>query len=184
MLWVTREYLHLDRVATPWLISRFVDKNAKFCYVPWKQEHLAPKEAIPFALPGCELGPHDAEGSTFGKVLKKYDLQSQSLQRIKKVIDSGIAYVLDGYKPDIKDHEGQIAVGLLAIAEGLSLTNQTDDKILAASFPVYDALHANFETQHAMLVQNVVIEFPPKDGRGPSLVFETTRDIYNKLIST
>lgn len=182
MLWVTREYLHLDRVATPWLISRFVDKDAAFCFVPWKQEHLAPKDAIPVALPGCELGPHDKDGSTFGKVLKKYDIKNESLERIKKIIDAGIAYVLAGYKPDASDHEGQMAVGLLAIAEGISLTNQTDDKILSASFPIYDALYANFETQNVMQAQNIVLDFPPKDGRGPSLIFETTREIYNKFV--
>ena len=182
MLWVTREYLHLDRVATPWLISRFVDKDARFCYVPWKQEHLAPKDAIPLALPGCELGPHDEEGSTFGKVLKKYEIKSESLEKIKKIIDSGIAFVLSGYKPDASDHDGQVAVGLLAIAEGVSLTNQTDDEILSASFPIYDALYANFETQNIMKEQGIVLDFPPKDGRGPSLIFEVTRDIYNKNV--
>ena len=182
MLWVTREYLHLDRVASPWLIRRFVDQSAAFCYVPWKQEHLAPADAIPLALPGAELSPHDDEGSTFRKVLKKYNIKDEALERICKIIDAGIAYVLRGYRPDSTDHEGQMAVGLLAIAEGLSLTNQTDDEILAASFPIYDALYANFSTQNAMLAQDIILEHPPKDGRGPSMIFEVTRDVYNKSV--
>lgn len=182
MLWVTREYLHLDRVATPWLICRFVDKDAKFCYVPWKCEYLAPENAIPLALPGAELGPHDHDGSTFGKVLKKYDIKNDALDRICKIINLGIAYVLEGYQPGSTDHDGQIAVGLLATAEGISLTNQTDDEILAASFPVYDALYANFSTQNAMREQGVVLTHPPQDGRGPSQIFEVTRQVYNKFV--
>lgn len=52
MQWVTRQYLHLDRVATPWLITRFVDAEATFVYVPWKEEHLAPAGAMRFQSPG------------------------------------------------------------------------------------------------------------------------------------
>ena len=61
MKWVTRDYVHLDRVACPWLIKRFIDKEAEFVFVPWGEESKRPADAIPFALPGAELGPHDEQ---------------------------------------------------------------------------------------------------------------------------
>lgn len=182
MLWVTREYLHLDRVATPWLIKRFVDKDAVFCYVPWGQEEKAPKEAIPFAIPGAALSQPASGGSAFGQVLKTYNIHDVALARINKIIDAGIAYTLKGYRPDAMDYEGQVAVGLLAFAEGVIFTNQTDDSILTASFPVYDALYANFSVEHEMKTRAISLAHKPGDGRGPSQKFEVGRDVYNKYV--
>src|ERR1700691_2338669 len=64
MKWVTRDFVHLDRVASPWLIKRFIDRDAVFVFVPWGAEERRPADAIPFALPGAEIGPHDQEGTT------------------------------------------------------------------------------------------------------------------------
>jgi hypothetical protein len=179
VLWVTRNYVHLDRVATPWLIARFVDPDARFCYVPWGQEHLAPADAIPLALPGAELGPHDTDACTFEKVLKKYDLCGSALSRLGRVIRAGIDYVLHDYLPGRDDVDGQIAVGLIAYAEGVMLVHQDDDAILAASFPVYDALYAHFSVTAHMQARGIVFDHKGGDGRGPSAVFEGMREIYN-----
>jgi hypothetical protein len=179
MQWVTRQYLHLDRVATPWLITRFVDPQATFLYVPWKEEHLAPPGAIGFSLPGAELGPHDHTGTTFDKVMRKYKLDDAALAQLADVVRAGVAYVLEGYRPPANDTAGQTAVGLLAFAEGVFLTNQSDDAILAASFPVYDALYANFRVLE--LLKFAGQEMPDhSDGRGPSKKFEGLRQIYNE----
>jgi len=179
MKWVTRQYLHLDRVATPWLIVRFIDPDAEFTFVPWKEEHLAPADAIGFAIPGAELGSHDHDGTTFAKVMRKYKLVDPALDRMAEVIEAGVAYVLEDYRPPAADHAGQTAVGLLAFAEGVFLTHQSDLGILAASFPVYDALYANFKVLE--LLKSKKMEMPnDHDGRGPSKMFEGLRRLYNE----
>ncbi|HEX8040772.1 MAG TPA: chromate resistance protein ChrB domain-containing protein, partial [Chryseosolibacter sp.] len=56
MKWITREHPKIDRIACPWLIRRFVDPDAEFIYVPFKDVHekAADLEAIPFDVPGAE----------------------------------------------------------------------------------------------------------------------------------
>ena len=179
MRWVTRQYLHLDRVASPWLLLRFVDPEATFSYVPWGEETSAPSDAIPLALPGAELGPHDAKGSTFDKIVHKYGIQDPAVFRLGEVVSAGIAYVLKGFRPGPDDTTGQIAVGLLTFAEGVMLTNQDDDAILNASLPVYDALYANFRVR-SLLETSGAKPAGDADGRGPSAMFEQWRGLYNE----
>lgn len=90
MKWVTKNFVHLDRVACPWLIKRFVDNEAQFSFVPWDKQDEVPSDAIPFALDGADLGPHDAEGTTFAKVLKKYSLKDPALDDIARIIAAGV----------------------------------------------------------------------------------------------
>jgi hypothetical protein len=177
MKWVTREYVHLDRVASPWLIKRFVDPDAEFVFVPWTQEHRRPADAIPLALPGAELGPHDEAGTTFEKIVAKYALKDPAILRMARIIKAGVAYVLEGFRPAPDDADGQTAVGLLEIAEGMMLTHRQDNAILAASFVIYDALYANFQT-HA-LIKSRGLAFPKSDHRrGPSDHIEFLRSIH------
>jgi len=65
MKWVTRSHVHVDRIACPWLISRFVDSDAEFLFVPKSQVKQVVEEtgAIPFDAPGVELGHHDGKCS-------------------------------------------------------------------------------------------------------------------------
>jgi hypothetical protein len=165
MKWVTKNYVHLDRVACPWVIKRFVDRQAEFTFVAWDKQRDLPPGAIPFAITGAELGPHDEAGPTFQKILDKYHLQDAALRRIGKVIAAGVNYVLHGYVPSADDVDGQIAVGLLAVSEGMMLTHLTDNAILEASYPVYDALYANFRA-HA-LMEAKGLKAPASTGRGP-----------------
>ncbi len=183
LLWVTRQYVHLDRVASPWLVSRFVDSDASFCYVPWGEEHLAPKDAIPLAIPGAELAPHDHVECTFDKILRKYGLaKDPALSRLGGIIRAGIAHVLEDYTPAEDDEDGQIAIGLLALSEGLMLRHQDDDAILTASFPIYDALYTALKMRAHLAREGIVIPHKGEDGRGPSLTFERSRKIYNEVL--
>jgi hypothetical protein len=75
MKWITREQPKIDRIACPWLIKRFIDKEAQFLYVP-KNEVLAVAQAqgaIPYDIAGVEL-THEGELCSFDKFLSKYDL--------------------------------------------------------------------------------------------------------------
>jgi hypothetical protein len=73
MKWITRERPKIDRIACPWLIARFLDKDAEFLYVPASQVVRLSEEtgAIPYDIPGVELG-HEGELCSFDAFLKKY----------------------------------------------------------------------------------------------------------------
>lgn len=58
MKWVTREKVHVDRVACPWLIKRFIDPEAEFIFVPRDTDPSTIKDGIPFDMRGVELGYH------------------------------------------------------------------------------------------------------------------------------
>lgn len=166
MRWVTRDFVHLDRVASPWLIRRFVDPAAEFVFVPWGEEASRPADATPFAIPGVELGPHDAAGTTFDKILAKYALDDPALRDIAHIVRAGVAWVLHGERPAADDALGEQAFGLLAISEGMTLAHGDDAAILAASFGVYDALYANFRAHHLVAARGERV--PPPDAKGPT----------------
>jgi hypothetical protein len=135
MKWLTRSHVHVDRVACPWLITRFVDNEAEFLFVPKSQVGRVATEtgAIPFDAPGVELGHHDGRCS-FASIMLKYDLKDPGLVRLAKIVHA--ADVSDDIDSD------PIARGLEAIASGFSLRYPDDEENLAHQFEVYDALYA------------------------------------------
>ena len=135
MKWVTRSHVHVDRVACPWLISRFVDNEAEFLFVPAKQvkEVVERTNAIPFDAPDVELGHHQ-ERCSFESIILKYDLKDPALARLAKIVHAA------DVAPDID--KDPIARGLEAIAVGYSLRYPHDEENLANQFEVYDSLYA------------------------------------------
>ena len=105
MKWVTRSHVHVDRVACPWLISRFVDSEAEFIFVPKSQIDRVAKEtgAIPFDAPGVALGHKDGKCS-FETIIEAYELTDRALLRLAKIVHS--ADVADDLDFD------KVAVGL------------------------------------------------------------------------
>ena len=135
MLWVTRSHVHVDRVACPWLITRFVDNQAEFLFVPASQVEQVVKDtgAIPFDASGGELGHADGRCS-FESIIVKYGLKEPGLLRLAKIVHAA------DVSEDID--EDPIARGLEAIASGYSLRFPDDEENLAAQFELYDALYA------------------------------------------
>jgi hypothetical protein len=135
MLWLTRSHVHVDRVACPWLIKRFVDSDAKFLFVPKSQIDKVATEtgAIPFDAPGVELGHHDGKCS-FETIMEKYGLTDPALLRLAKIVHAA------DISQDLRTDE--IAPGLEAIATGFSLLLPDDEANWQAQFIVYDALYA------------------------------------------
>jgi hypothetical protein len=135
MLWVTRSHVHVDRVACPWLITRFVDNDAEFLFVPKNQIKKVVKETggIPFDAPGVELGHKDGRCS-FESILLKYDLKEAGLVRLAQIV-----HAADVSEDIDKD---PIARGLEAIASGFSIRYPDDEENLMNQFKVYDALYA------------------------------------------
>ena len=134
MKWVTRSHVHVDRVACPWLITRFIDSEAEFLFVPKSQvDAVASAEgAIPFDAPGVELGHHDGLCS-FETIIRKYELTDKALLRLAKIVHAADT---DQFETD------PMAVGLEAIAVGYSLRFPDDLENLHRQFELYDALYA------------------------------------------
>jgi hypothetical protein len=137
MKWITREQVKVDRVGCPWLIKKFVDPNAEFYFVPSERviseaERLG---AVPFDVPGVELGHHGKECS-FEAILKKYNLnRDPALQLMGKIVN--------GADTDNTLYNQPEGPGLNAIAEGFRHLGFKDDRAInAAEGIVYDSLYA------------------------------------------
>lgn len=135
MKWITRSHVHVDRVACPWLITRFIDNQAEFLFVPKSQVDTVAQEtgAIPFDSTGVELGHHEGRCS-FESIILKYGLTEPGLLRLAMIVHA--ADVAEDIDSD------PVARGLEAIASGYSLRYPNDEENLAAQFDVYDALYA------------------------------------------
>jgi hypothetical protein len=134
MKWVTRERPKVDRIACPWLISRFIDPQPEFLFVP-KDQVLSVAEttpATPFDVEGVEFG-HHGNLCSFDAFLNKYQLTDPILQKL--------AMIVRGADTNRLDLAPQCA-GLLAISLGLSKLFSDDLVQLQYGFVVYDALYA------------------------------------------
>ncbi len=134
MKWITRSHVHVDRVACPWLITRFVDSDAEFLFVPRNQVmKVARREgAIPFDTPGAELHHRD-DLCTFEVIIRAYELKDKALLRMARIVNAADTNRLDA---------DPLAAGLEAIAVGYSLRFPDDSENLERQFEVYDALYA------------------------------------------
>jgi hypothetical protein len=135
MKWVTRSHVHVDRVACPWLISRFIDNEAEFLFVPVSQIEITVKStgAIPFDAPGVELGHHGNQCS-FESIIAKYGLKEPGLLRLAKIVHAA------DVEKDIDTNP--VARGLEAIAVGYGLRFPNDGENLDHQFEMYDSLYA------------------------------------------
>jgi hypothetical protein len=128
--WVTRPRPHVDRVATAWLIRRFIDPKARFAF---STPASFPRGAIPFDAPGVEFGHHGAD-CTFETMLKRFRLSRPALTEIGEVVH------------DIDLGDGRFsrpeARGLDWALRGLLASNPDDHAVLAAGLQLFDGLYA------------------------------------------
>ena len=144
MKWITRKNVKVDRVACPWLIRRFVDKDAEFIFVE-ETELLSKAEslkAIPYdapRIPEIKLN-HRGQRCSFEAIIEDYKLDDPALQRVALIVRAA----------DVKGQENVApeGVGLRSIAEGFAAMGLSDEERLARQFPVYDALY-----EHARRLQ-------------------------------
>ncbi len=142
MKWITRARPHVDRVACPWLIKKFVDPDAEFLFVaasyqdPAELLAVAEREgATPFDVAGVELSHRGAECS-FDAIIRKYGLADPALR--------GMAIIVRGADTNAYDLAPESA-GLEAIAAGFRMVFDDDHAQLAAAMPLYEALYAYCE---------------------------------------
>ena len=134
MQWVTREHPKIDRVACPWLITRFIDHDAEFLFVPPRDVQRVATEtgATPFDVEGVEL-THDGPLCSFDAFLKKYELRDPALDELAVIVRGA-----DTARLDLAPQ----AAGLLAVSLGLSRNFPNDHEMLEHGFVMYDALYA------------------------------------------
>jgi hypothetical protein len=134
MKWITRERPKIDRIACPWLIKNFVDREAEFIYVPKEQVFSKAKEleAIPYDIPGAEYS-HEGDFCTFDYIVKKHHLADPAIDQL--------AVIVRGADTDSFELAPQ-AAGLWAISAGLSYNVKDDHEQLAIGMKIYDALYS------------------------------------------
>jgi hypothetical protein len=135
MKWVTRKNANVDRVACPWLIKRFVDRDAEFLYVSADQiSAVAEREgAIPYDASGVELGHVDGRCS-FESILVKYGLTDPALLRLARIVHGADIPADITVTPE--------SAGLSAIAHGFALVHgDRDQEKIRLETPMYDALY-------------------------------------------
>lgn len=134
MKWVTRERPKIDRIACPWLIARFIDKEPEFLYVPADEVLQVAQDsgAVPYDIPGVEMG-HVGELCSFDAFLKKYELGDPALHRLAAIVRGA-----DTSRLDLTPQ----SAGLYAISVGLSRNFADDHEMLKHGMVMYDALYA------------------------------------------
>jgi hypothetical protein len=134
MKWITRERPKIDRIACPWLISRFIDNEAEFVYVPATM--VAPEAArlgaTPYDIPNVELS-HVGELCSFDAFLAKYRLDEPALSMLARIVRGA-----DTSRLDLTPQ----SAGLYAISLGLSHVFADDQALLRHGLLMYDALYA------------------------------------------
>ncbi|WP_114973752.1 chromate resistance protein ChrB domain-containing protein [Rhodoferax ferrireducens] len=134
MKWITRERPKIDRIACPWLISRFIDDAPEFLYVPASRvlEMARQTGAVPYDIPGVEM-THVGDLCSFDAFLLKYDLREPALQQL--------ALIVRGADTSRLELTPQSA-GLYALSLGLSQNFSDDHEMLKHGLVMYDALYA------------------------------------------
>ncbi len=134
MKWITRERPKIDRIACPWLIARFIDKEPEFLYVPAAQVLIMAEKtgAVPYDIPGVEMS-HVGELCSFDAFLSKHKLNDPALEQLAAIVRGA-----DTSRVDLTPQ----SAGLYAISLGLSQTYPDDHEMLEHGMVMYDALYA------------------------------------------
>jgi rhodanese-related sulfurtransferase len=132
--WITREHPKIDRIACPWLISRFVNPSADFIYVPPTDVEKTAKRVggTPYDIKDAEFG-HVGDQCSFDAIIRIYDIHDPALDLLATIVRGA-----DTSRPDLTPQ----CEGLLAISYGLSNNFPDDHQMLTHGFVVYDALYA------------------------------------------
>ena len=133
-LWVTRPRPGVDRMASAWLIRRFIDRQARFGFAA--DAKVAPDQSVPFDMFGVEFS-HQGDGCTFETLCAVFALDQPALSRIAAIV----------HDLDLKDGRFGAPEGgtVAALIEGLQLAHQDDDELLAQGMMLFESLYRSFE---------------------------------------
>lgn len=135
MRWATRAGVHIDRAASAWLVGRFIDPEARFVFVADPED--VPAGAVPFDMPGVELGHHGSQ-CTFETLLVRHELVDPVLWRIGQIV----------HEADLDDarFDAPEAPGLDVALRGLSMLGD-DEQTLSVTGPLFDGLYEFFRRE-------------------------------------
>jgi hypothetical protein len=135
MKWITRRHVRVNRVATAWLIRRFVDAKAEFMFV--EPEHVKALEqeekAIGFDAPGAKFENKDGKTS-FEQIVAEYRLSDPALAELARIVHAADVPGALAEAPE--------AAGLRAISHGFPLVSRSDSETISRGSFLYDALYA------------------------------------------
>jgi AraC-like DNA-binding protein len=183
MKWITRERPKIDRIACPWLIKRFIDKEAEIIYVPFDQVIKKSKElnAIPFDLPEVEY-THYGDECTFDYIIRKHKINDPAL--------NVLAVIVRGADTDRHDIASQSS-GLWAISAGLSYNIKDDQQLLKSGMLIYDAMyswakHLQNEKHTQNPIENLLLDvykkfLKQKSGKAPAWAQELKEIIQDQI---
>ena len=137
MKWVTRERPKIDRIACPWLITRFIDKEPEFLYVPPADVLATAKKtgAVPYDIPGVKFS-HVGEKCSFDAFLAEYKLKEPGLDTLAEIVRGA-----DTSRLELTPQSH----GLFAISLGLSHVYADDHEMLKHGMVMYDAFYARLK---------------------------------------
>ena len=138
MKWVTWENIGVDRMASAWLIRRFIDPQAVFMFIHAGEKPL-PDGAEPFDVPGVRFSHHRGP-CTFHALLKDHQLKDPTLARIAAIVDEADVIQEAAVEP--------ASPGLDLICRGLRRISKDDQEALKRGALVYDALYAELATEN------------------------------------
>jgi rhodanese-related sulfurtransferase len=139
--WVTREHPKIDRIACPWLISRFINPLAAFLYVPADQVVAVARQehATPYDIKDVQFG-HVGDDCSFDAIVKAFAIKDAALDHLATIVRGA-----DTSRPDLTPQ----CEGLLAISYGLSANFPDDHEMLKHGMVMYDALYTWCRMQQA-----------------------------------
>jgi hypothetical protein len=138
MKWVTWENVAVDRMASAWLIKRFIDPQAEFQFIPAGHKPL-PQGAEPFDIPGARYSHHRGH-CTFHTLLREYDLKDPVLQRIAQIVDEADVVQEAAVEPT--------APGLDLVCRGLRRTSPDDLTALERGGLIYEAIYTELKAEN------------------------------------
>ena len=133
-LWVTRPRPGVDRMASAWLIGRFIDQEARFGFAPDRQ--AAPSDTVPFDMFGVEFS-HRGDDCTFETLCSAFEVREAAVRRIADIV----------HDLDLKDGRfgAPEAAAIAAVIEGLQIVHADDDALLAQGMTLFEALYRSFQ---------------------------------------
>jgi hypothetical protein len=135
--WVTREGVYVDRIASAWLIRRFIDPEARFKFVPAKGYEPAPGE-LRFDMFEAEF-THQGDRCTFEILLEQVGLDDPALRAIAEIV----------HDIDLKDAKfgRDEAAGIASLIAGIARGHPHDEERLAQGVAVFENLYASFRNR-------------------------------------
>jgi hypothetical protein len=137
MKWVTWEDVGVDRMASAWLIRKYIDPQAEFSFIQAGQKPL-PEVAEAFDIPGVRYSHHRGH-CTFHTLLKEFKLKDPILRRIDQIVDEADVIQEAAVEP--------AAPGLDLICRGLRRLSQDDWQAIEHGALVYEALYAELSAE-------------------------------------